>query len=60
MVIAGRLCISEHTLRNHLSSIYAKLDVCNRLDLYAYAMRHGLQQLEAASSTLAAATRRAG
>lgn len=41
-VIAQRLCISEHTLRNHLTAIYNKLDVCNRVDLYAYATRHGL------------------
>ncbi len=44
-VIAGRLCISEHTLRNHLTSIYNKLGLSNRLDLYAYATRHSLQQL---------------
>jgi DNA-binding NarL/FixJ family response regulator len=44
-VIAGRLCISEHTLRNHLTSIYSKLDVSNRLDLYAYAMRHQLNEM---------------
>ncbi|MBL0419582.1 response regulator transcription factor [Ramlibacter sp. AW1] len=43
-VIARRLCISEHTLRNHLSSIYSKLDVCNRLDLYAFATRHRLDK----------------
>lgn len=41
-VIANRLCISEHTLRNHLSSIYSKLGLSNRLDLYAYATRHSL------------------
>jgi DNA-binding NarL/FixJ family response regulator len=41
-VIARRMCISEHTLRNHLTSIYSKLEVCNRVDLYAYAMRHQL------------------
>jgi hypothetical protein len=29
-------------LRNHLSSIYQKLGVNNRLDLYIYAQRHGL------------------
>lgn len=45
-VIAQRLCMSEHTLRNHLTAIYNKLDLSNRLDLYAYANRHGLQQLE--------------
>lgn len=44
-VIAGRLCISEHTLRNHLSSIYSKLGLSNRLDLYAYAIRHELYKL---------------
>lgn len=43
-VIAGRLCISEHTLRNHLTSIYAKLGLANRLDLYAYATRHSLNK----------------
>lgn len=44
-VIARKLCISEHTLRNHLTSIYSKLDVSNRLDLYAYATRHQLTEL---------------
>jgi DNA-binding CsgD family transcriptional regulator len=43
-VIAGRLCISEHTLRNHLTSIYNKLGLSNRLDLYAYATRHSLHE----------------
>nr|WP_236589378.1 response regulator transcription factor [Ramlibacter aurantiacus] len=43
-VIASRLCISEHTLRNHLTSIYSKLHLTNRLDLYAYATRHHLDK----------------
>jgi DNA-binding NarL/FixJ family response regulator len=43
-VIADRLCISEHTLRNHLSTIYAKLGLQNRLDLYAYASKHQLNK----------------
>jgi DNA-binding NarL/FixJ family response regulator len=43
-VIARRLCISEHTLRNHLTSIYSKLELSNRLDLYAYATRHRLTE----------------
>jgi two-component system, NarL family, nitrate/nitrite response regulator NarL len=43
-VIARRLCISEHTLRNHLTSIYSKLELTNRLDLYAYATRHRLTE----------------
>lgn len=42
-VLADRLCISEHTLRNHLTSVYAKLGVQSRLSLHAYAARHQLQ-----------------
>lgn len=40
--IAETLFISEHTLRNHLTVIYDKLGARNRLDLFAYAMEHGL------------------
>ena len=40
--IAEMLHISEHTLRNHLTSIYDKLDVANRLELFAYAHKHAL------------------
>ncbi|QBE62207.1 response regulator [Pseudoduganella lutea] len=40
--LAERAFISERTLRNHLTAIYAKLDVANRLELYMYATRHGL------------------
>ena len=43
-VIASDLRISEHTLRNHLTSIYAKLGVSNRLSLHAYAADHRLDQ----------------
>lgn len=39
-VIAEALSISENTLRNHLSVIYDKLGLRNRLDLFAYASRH--------------------
>lgn len=42
--IAERLFISEYTLRNHLSSVYQKLQVANRLELYVYAVKHGLGQ----------------
>jgi len=40
--IAEHLHIAEHTLRNHLTSIYDKLGVANRLELFAYAHQHGL------------------
>jgi DNA-binding NarL/FixJ family response regulator len=40
--IAELLFISEHTLRNHLTSIYDKLQVANRLELFAYVHKHGL------------------
>ena len=40
--LAERLFISEHTLRNHLTSIYHKLGVSNRLELYVYAIKHQL------------------
>jgi DNA-binding NarL/FixJ family response regulator len=39
--LAKQLFISESTLRNHLSSIYQKLGVSNRLDLYMYAQNCG-------------------
>lgn len=42
--VARRLFISEHTLRNHLTSIYRKLNVTSRLEMYVYAIRHGLAQ----------------
>ncbi len=38
--LAQRLFISEHTLRNHLTSVYHKLDIGNRLELYVYAVKH--------------------
>ena len=41
--IAEMLHISEHTLRNHLTSIYEKLGVANRLELFAFAHQHKLQ-----------------
>ncbi len=40
--LAERAFISERTLRNHLTAIYQKLDVANRLELYVYATKHGL------------------
>jgi two-component system nitrate/nitrite response regulator NarL len=43
--IAQRLFISETTVTHHLSSIFSKLDVSDRLELIIYAFRHGLAQL---------------
>ena len=40
--VAASLNMSEHTLRNHLTSIYEKLGVANRLELFTYAHKHGL------------------
>ncbi|WP_211443700.1 response regulator [Collimonas humicola] len=40
--LSQRLYISEHTLCNHLTSIYHKLGVSNRLELYVYAIKHQL------------------
>lgn len=46
--IAQRAFISEQTLRNHLTSIYSKLGVTNRLELYVYATRNRLAEPMAA------------
>ena len=43
--IGDRLCISETTVRHHLTSIFSKLDVSDRLELVIYAYKHGLAVL---------------
>jgi DNA-binding NarL/FixJ family response regulator len=40
--LASILNMGEHTLRNHLSRIYDKLGVPNRLELYVFAQRNGV------------------
>ena len=45
-MIASRLCISENTLRNHLTSIYSKLELSTRLELFVYANKNGINKLE--------------
>lgn len=40
--IADRLYISETTVRHHLTSIFSKLRVADRLELVIYAYRYGL------------------
>ena len=42
--LADRLCISQATVRTHLTSIFLKLGVCNRLKLVVYAYEHGLAE----------------
>lgn len=42
--IAESLCVSEGTVRNHLTAIFAKLEVYSQLELVFYAQRHGLDK----------------
>jgi len=42
LVVAEELSMSEHTLRNHLTVIYSKLDVHGKLDLYVFSLQHRL------------------
>jgi two-component system nitrate/nitrite response regulator NarL len=41
-LLAKRLFISQKTVRNHLSTIYSKLEVSDRLELALFAFRNGL------------------
>jgi two-component system nitrate/nitrite response regulator NarL len=43
--IAQRLFISDITVHHHITSIYSKLEVANRLELLIYAYRNGLAEL---------------
>ncbi len=45
-VLADKLHMSEHTLRNHLTAIYSKLQVAGRLELYLYATSHRLMRAQ--------------
>lgn len=42
LVVADALGMSEHTLRNHLTVIYSKLGVQGKMNLYVFAVEHGL------------------
>ncbi|MEK8131279.1 response regulator transcription factor [Paenibacillus filicis] len=42
--IAAALLITENTVKNHIKNILAKLSLENRVQLTAYAVRHGLTQ----------------
>ena len=40
--IAGRLSITEPTVKTHLNNIFKKLELRDRVELAVYALRHGL------------------
>ena len=44
--IASQLCISETTVRHHLTSIFSKLGVSDRLELLVFAHSHKLTQVK--------------
>ena len=44
-LIAGELHISEHTVKFHISSLYAKLDVSSRAEAVSQGARYGLLTL---------------
>ena len=44
-VIAGRLAISEHTVKSHVTSVFAKLGVSTRAEAVAAGVRQGLLML---------------
>jgi DNA-binding NarL/FixJ family response regulator len=43
--IASQLCLAEATVRHHLTRIYSKLGVSDRLELLIFAQDHGLTQI---------------
>ena len=47
--VARKIFLSEGTVRNHLSSIFAKLELSNQLALVFFAQRHGLNKPPAGS-----------
>ena len=43
--VGERMFISETTVTHHLSSVFSKLEVSDRLELIIYAFRHGLAKM---------------
>jgi DNA-binding NarL/FixJ family response regulator len=50
LAVAESLGMSEHTLRNHLTTIYGKLGLRGRLELHVFATQHGLDRPDTASA----------
>jgi len=56
--VSEKLFLSSHTLRNHLRSIYKKINIRNRVDLYIFYQRHEAILTEImASSTFSKSTK---
>ena len=53
--IAGTLGISEATVKHHLTNVYDKLGVYNRVELVLFAVNHGLCKTKTISSVLSPA-----
>jgi DNA-binding NarL/FixJ family response regulator len=50
--IAGTFGISEYTVKHHLTNVYDKLGVYNRVELVLFAMNHGLCGANGSSAVL--------
>ena len=44
--ISDRLCISERTVKNHLSNIFKKIDCNDRTQAAVFCIRNGLVSLD--------------
>ncbi len=49
--IADRLCVSETTVRTHVSNILGKLHLTNRVQAALYALREGVANLDSPATT---------
>lgn len=46
--VAARLSISDQTVKNHLTVIYVRAGVANRVELTIWALRNGIANLDSA------------
>jgi two-component system, NarL family, nitrate/nitrite response regulator NarL len=54
--VGRKFSISERTVKHHLSNIYGKLGVSNRLELAIFAINHGLEDKESRESSFSSRT----